>query len=147
MKHLKIAILAFALLLPAHAVLAQNNLIKSVVQSPATPDNSDDVFIPISKYLAAGNADALSAWFNDNLEIAVLAKESDASRAQARQIVKTFFDNHTPRSFNITHTAGRANMKYALGTLIAGGEAFSVTIFMSCKNDTYKIQQLKIERL
>ncbi|MBO4455740.1 MAG: DUF4783 domain-containing protein [Bacteroidales bacterium] len=147
MKHLKIAILAFALLLPAHAVLAQNNLIKSVVQSPATPDNSDDVFIPISKYLAAGNADALSAWFGDNLEIAVLAKESDASRAQARQIVKTFFDNHTPRSFNITHTAGRANMKYALGTLIAGGEAFSVTIFMSCKNDTYKIQQLKIERL
>ena len=95
----------------------------------------------------AVNADALSAWFGDNLEIAVLAKESDASRAQARQIVKTFFDNHTPRSFNITHTAGRANMKYALGTLIAGGEAFSVTIFMSCKNDTYKIQQLKIERL
>jgi len=147
MKHLSIAILSFALLLSAQAAFAQNNLIKSVVQSPATPDNSDDVFIPISKYIAAGNADALSAWFGDNLEIAVLAKESDASRAQARQIVKTFFEDHKPRSFNITHTAGRANMKYALGTLIAGGEAFSVTIFMSCKNDSYKIQQLKIERL
>jgi hypothetical protein len=147
MKHLRFALLAFALLLPLQAVHAQNPLIKSVVQSPATPDNSDDVFIPISKYLAAGNAEALSAWFADNLEIAVLAKESDASRAQARQIVKTFFDDHTPRSFNITHTAGRANMKYALGTLMAGGEAFSVTIFMSCKNGTYKIQQLKIERL
>ena len=147
MKHLSIAILAFALLLPAQAALAQSTIIKSVVQAPATPDSSDDVFLPISKYLSAGNADALSAWFADNLEIAVLAKESDASRAQAKQIVKAFFDDHTPRSFNITHTAGRANMKYALGTLIAGGEAFSVTIFMSCKNDSYKIQQLKIERL
>ena len=147
MKHLSIAFLAFALLLPVQAAMAQNPLIKSMVQSSSTPDSSDDVFIPISKYLAAGNAEALSAWFNDNLEIAVLAKESDASRAQARQIVKTFFDNHTPRSFYITHTAGRANMKYALGTLTAGGEVFSVTIFMSCKNDTYKIQQLKIERL
>ncbi|MBR4809242.1 MAG: DUF4783 domain-containing protein [Bacteroidales bacterium] len=147
MKHLNIVFLAFALLLPAPAALAQNTLIKSIVHSPATPDNSDDVFIPISKYLAAGNAEALSAWFADNLEIAVLAKETDASRAQARQVVKTFFESHTPRSFNITHTAGRANMKYALGTLMAGGEAFSVTIFMSCKNDTYKIQQLKIERI
>ena len=105
------------------------------------------MFVPISKYIAAGNAEALSAWFADNLEIAVLAKESDASRAQARQIVKTFFDNFTPRSFNITHTAGRANMKYALGTLKAGGETFNVTIFLSCKEDRYRIQQLKIERL
>ena len=106
-----------------------------------------DVFVPIAKYLGQGDAEKLSAWFADNLEIAVLAKESDASRAQARQIVKTFFDNFTPRSFNITHTAGRANMKYALGTLKAGGETFNVTIFLSCKEDRYRIQQLKIERL
>ena len=99
------------------------------------------------EYIAAGNSEALSAWFADNLEIAVLARESDASRAQARQIVKTFFDTYTPRSFDVTHTAGRANMKYALGTLKAGGESFVVTIFMSCKDSSYKIQQLKIERL
>ncbi|MBQ1655614.1 MAG: DUF4783 domain-containing protein, partial [Bacteroidales bacterium] len=42
---------------------------------------------------------------------------------------------------------GRANMKYALGTLKAGGETFNVTIFLSCKEDRYRIQQLKIERL
>ncbi|MBR4826525.1 MAG: DUF4783 domain-containing protein [Bacteroidales bacterium] len=146
MKHLKIAILGIALLLCGPAALAQNAIVKHAIQPSAASDGSDDVFIPISKYLSTGNADALSAWFADNLEISVLAKESDASRAQARQIVKTFFDSHTPRSFNITHTAGRANMKYALGTLMAGGEAYSVTIFMSCKNNTYKIQQLKIER-
>ena len=111
-----------------------------------TTDKGDDVFVPISKYIAAGNSEALSAWFADNLEIAVLAKESDASRAQARQIVKTFFDSYTPRSFDINHTAGRANMKYALGTLKAGGESFNVTIFLSCKDNSYKIKQLKIER-
>ena len=60
--------------------------------------------------------------------------------------MKTFFDTYTPRSFDINHTAGRANMKYALGTLKAGGETFNVTIFMSCKDDSYKIKQLKIER-
>ena len=106
-----------------------------------------DVFVPISKYMAQGNADNLSAWFDDNLEIAVVSQGSNASKAQAKQIVKTFFENYTPRSFEVNHTAGRDNMKYALGTLKAGGENFSVTIFVSSQGKTYKIQQLKIERL
>ena len=105
-----------------------------------------DVFIPISKYMAQGNAENLSAWFDDNLEIAVTSQSSNASKAQARQIVKDFFENHTPRSFEVNHTAGRENMKYVLGTLNAGGETFSVTIFVSNKGKTYKIQQLKIEQ-
>ena len=106
-----------------------------------------DVFIPISKYMAQGSADNLSAWFDDTLEIAVISQASNASKAQARQIVKTFFENYTPRSFVINHTAGRENMKYALGTLKAGGENFSVTIFVSAKGKSFKIQQLKIEQL
>ena len=143
------AIVLLTLALAGPVALAQNFILQKTSQPAPAPaaEGGDDVFVPISKYIAAGNSEALSAWFADNLEIAVLAKESDASRAQARQIVKTFFDNFTPRSFNITHTAGRANMKYALGTLKAGGETFNVTIFLSCKEDRYRIQQLKIERL
>ena len=106
-----------------------------------------DVFIPISKYMAQGNADKLSAWVDDNLEISVVSSSgSSASRAQARQIVKTFFESYTPRSFDISHTAAKDNMKYALGTLKAGGESFSVTIFVSNKGRFFKIQQLKIEQ-
>lgn len=107
----------------------------------------NDVFTPIGKYMVKGDADCLSAWFDDNLEVCVTSQESNASRAQAKQILKTFFDAYTPRSFDITHTAERANMKYALGNLNAGGETFTVTIFVSAKSDGYKIQQLKIERL
>ena len=107
----------------------------------------NDVFTPIGKYIVKGDADCLSAWFDDNLEVCVASQESNASRAQAKQILKTFFDAFTPRSFDITHTAARANMKYALGNLNAGGETFTVTIFVSAKSDGYKIQQLKIERL
>lgn len=107
----------------------------------------NDVFTPIGKYMVKGDADCLSAWFDDNLEVCVASQESNASRAQAKQILKTFFDAYTPRSFDITHTAERANMKYALGNLNAGGETFTVTIFVSAKSDGYKIQQLRIERL
>lgn len=116
------------------------------VQAQAQSERND-VFTPIGKYMVKGDADCLSAWFDDNLEVCVASQESNASRAQAKQILKTFFDAYTPRSFDITHTAERANMKYALGNLSAGGETFTVTIFVSAKSDGYKIQQLKIERL
>lgn len=106
-----------------------------------------DVFVPISKYISRGNAEALSAWFGENLDISVLGNGGNSSRNQARQILRSFFESYTPRSFQITYTAGRASMKYALGTLNAGGETFLVTIFVSSKGDSYSIQQLKIERI
>lgn len=114
--------------------------------SAGAQNQSYDVFVPISKYISQGNAENLSAWFADNLEITVLSRSSNASKNQAKQILKSFFVDHTPRSFEITHTAGKDNMKYALGTLIAGGERFVITIFVNYDSDSYKIQQLKIDR-
>ena len=110
-------------------------------------ENGYDVFNPISKYLAQGDAENLSAWFSDNLEVTIFSDSNDSSRNQARQIMKSFFRSYTPRSFEITHKAGRSNMKYALGTLNAGGERPIVTIFVSYNETSYKIQHLKIERV
>lgn len=113
----------------------------------AIPQNEGyDVFIPIAKYIRQGDADKLSAWFDSNLEISIISNTSDSSKNQARQILKSFFDSYSPRGFDITHTAGRANIKYAVGRLNAGGETFEVTIFVTFKKDSYKIQQLKIMR-
>lgn len=108
--------------------------------------DSYDVFIPIAKYIRQGDADKLSAWFADNLEVTVFSTTNDSSRSQARQIVKSFFDSYTPNTFDIEHTAGRSSMKFALGKLKAGGEVFDVTIFVSIKDDSYRIQQLKIAK-
>ena len=109
-------------------------------------DGSYDVFNPISKYIEQGDAEKLSAWFSDNLEVTIFSSSNDSSRNQAKQILKSFFRSYTPRTFKISHKAGRPNMKYALGTLTAGGEMFLVTIFVGYKDSEYKIPQFKIER-
>ena len=106
-----------------------------------------DVFSPIAKYIERGDAESLSAWFADNLEISIFSRTTDTSRNQAKQIMKSFFKSYTPRAFEISHKAGRPNMKYALGLLNAGGEMFQVTIFVGIKDAEYKIQQMKIERI
>ena len=115
--------------------------------SASVQDTGYDVFNPIAKYIAMGDADKLSAWFSDNLEVSIFSNSNDSSCNQARQIVKSFFKTYTPRSFEINHKAGRSNMKYALGTLNAGGELFTVTIFVSYKDSDYRIQHLKIDRI
>lgn len=113
----------------------------------ASAQTAGDVFNPIAKYIEKGDAESLSAWFSDNLEVSIFSKTNDASRSQAKQIMKSFFKSYTPRSFRISHKAGRPNMKYALGVLSAGGEMFQVTIFVGLKNEEYRIQQIKIERV
>lgn len=129
----------FRILVAAAALLA--------TVSVYAQESGYDVFNPISKYLAQGDAEKLSAWFSDNLEVTIFSDSNDSSRNQARQIMKSFFRSYTPRSFEITHKAGRSNMKYALGTLNAGGEMFIVTIFVGYNDSSYKIQHLKIERV
>lgn len=106
---------------------------------------SYDVFLPIAKYISQGDAERLSAWFADNLEVTIQSKSVDSSKSQAKQILRSFFNVNTPQSFDITHTVSRSNVKYALGSLSAGGEVYMVTIFVSSDGETYKIQQLKID--
>lgn len=132
------------------------NLIKTVITSAlllasclclSAQGKGYDVFNPITKYLEQGNVESLSAWFSNNLEVTVLSRGGDSSKNQAKQILKTFFDSYKPRSFNITHTAGSANMKYVVGDLMAGGQTFRVTIFVSYQGDSYRIQQIKVDSL
>jgi len=104
-----------------------------------------DVFMPIGKYLSQGDAEKLSSWFADNLEITLVSRTAVTSRNQARQMIKTFFDDHSPRSFDINHTASDNGTKYAVGSLNAGGEMYMVTIFVSLDSDRYVIQQIKID--
>lgn len=104
-----------------------------------------DVFVPISKYISQGDSESLSAWFADNLDVSIGSNSNNCSKSQARQIVKSFFETNQPRSFSISHTAGKNNMKYAIGTLKSGGETFLVTLFVNIEGQRYKIQHLKIE--
>ena len=82
-----------------------------IAGSDATAQQSGyEVFVPIAKYISKGDVNRLSAWFADNLEISIISSTNDSSRNQARQILKNFFDNYTPRSFEINHMASRGNM-------------------------------------
>jgi hypothetical protein len=144
-KLLHTVCLTFALLLCLKAG-AQAQFMTST-STRTQPQGEFSVFSSITKYLAAGDAVALSSWFADNLDVTVLSTSRNCSKKQAREILRSFFASNTPRSFQVSHRASEANKKYLIGLLNAGGELFQVTIYAtSTGQETYRIQQLSISR-
>ncbi len=133
MKHLSVTALIFAFIIcPPLQAAGQSN----------------DVFLPIAKYMALGDAESLSAWFAPSLEIIMPnSMPSECSKSQATQIMKAFFKTYRPEDVTIDHYVSNGNLKYALAKMKTSEEAFIVTIFVSLNSRRgYQIQQLKIER-
>lgn len=111
-----------------------------------TTAKAQDVFAPISKYIQNGDSERLSAWFAPNLEIDIMGNSSVCSKQQAKQIIRDFFNEFSPKSFDIVHKSGKAPMNYAIGNLSAGGNKFRVTLFVKTQKEGNFIQQMRIER-
>ena len=60
--------------------------------------------------------------------------------------MKNFFATYTPKKFSIIHKSGKAPMKYAVGSLSAGGERFRVILYVQSTGEQSHIEQLKVER-
>ena len=143
--HILLTAAALFLCLTAQGQSSLFSLMKA--ETPQAPEGEFSVFASITKYLAAGDANSLSAWFADNLDVTVISSSRNCSRKQAREILRSFFEANTPRSFEVSHKASEANRKSMIGILNAGGELFQVTIdATSTGGEPFRIQQLNISR-
>lgn len=135
----------------SNPVLMQLRPTQSTMQSQSAAPQSqsqstNDVFTPIGKYIEAGDAEKLAAWFADNLELDIAGSVNSCTRSQAKLIMKNFFSNNTPKKFNIIHKSGRPPMSYAVGSLSAGADKFRVIIYVRTDDGKNSIQQLRIEK-
>lgn len=121
-------------------------LLAGVCLPSVAQTNADAVFVPISKYIYEGDAEKLSAWFYDTIELSVENEDAVMSRRQANRMMVSFFDRYRPESFQIYHSASKSHVKCVVGKLTAGGEHFNVSIFASNRGEGYKIQKLYIQK-
>ncbi|HNR27059.1 MAG TPA: DUF4783 domain-containing protein [Bacteroidales bacterium] len=105
-----------------------------------------EIFNNIGNDLKSGDAVTFSQWFADDIEIDVMGTAGVCSRSQARQLMKNFYTKYTPKSFSIVHLSGTLPMRYCIGTLLAGGERFRVTLFVKSEREMHKLQQVRIEK-
>jgi len=115
-----------------------------------TISQSKSKIVPLDIKIAfkVGNAEELSEYFNDNIELIVLDKEDYYSKSQAKNIMSSFFKNNLPLSFSIIHEGGKDNgTSFAIGKLSTmGGGKFRVSLLFKKRNNKLFLHQLKIEK-
>lgn len=102
----------------------------------------DDIFLS----LKSGNAKLLASFFNQNVELVILENDNVYSKAQAEQIVTSFFVRYQPDRFVVIHQGGKEGAQYVIGNLITRQETFRVYFLIKKTADKDIIHQLRIEK-
>lgn len=100
----------------------------------------------IANLIRSGNTNELSKHFMNNIDLTILNTDDVYSRAQAAQITRRFFDEHTPTGFTINHQGkSKLDDHYRIGTLTTENGNFRVTYFIKNTDGKFLIKQLRIE--
>jgi hypothetical protein len=107
-----------------------------------------DITTDVEGLIKAGNSKELAKFFTDNIDLAIDHSDYDdiASKSQAEQILKKFFDACTVKSFSIKHSGkSQLGIEYRIGELETSCGKHRVTINLKKVGDVYLIHQLRIE--
>lgn len=103
----------------------------------------------INMAFKTGNAKLLAGYFNQNVELVVLDNDNVYSKAQAQQIVNTFFSHFQPlesNAFSIIHSSGKGDAKSVISKLKTEKGDFRVYFLLKTNGSKEYIHQLRIEK-
>ncbi|MFK8103606.1 MAG: DUF4783 domain-containing protein [Saprospiraceae bacterium] len=102
----------------------------------------------ISTAIRNGDATALSEFFDQNVEVAILDDEDTYDKAQAKAVVQSFFAKHKPTNFSQVHKGASKgkDAQYCIGNLKSGKESFRVYLFLKVSNGKHIIQELRFDK-
>ncbi len=102
----------------------------------------------INRALGKGDVNALSAYLDQNVEVAIGDMEDLFPKAQALQAVRDFFAKNPARSFSTVHqgTSKGRDSHYFIGNLVTTKGTFRVYVYLSKAGDAYRIQELRFDK-
>jgi hypothetical protein len=107
-----------------------------------------DVFTDIANAIRSGEAKAITNFCGNTVNLTILNQEDVYSRAQAEQVLKSFFAKNTPRSFTIVHKGGsKEGSKYAIGSMVSSqGLKFRVYLLFKQTAGGETLQEIRFEK-
>jgi len=121
--------------------------IVGLTNSPNHATNFNSMNLPneIVQALTNGDAKVFSNFFNTSVELIINDSQAVYGKAQAEQILKTFFNNNASTSgkfsYKQLHKGDRDNVQFYIGELHTGKGSYRVTINMKDQ----RIHQMRIE--
>ncbi|MCF6361516.1 MAG: DUF4783 domain-containing protein [Cyclobacteriaceae bacterium] len=97
----------------------------------------------VKRVLEVGNANELSKFLNDKVDLNINGKEGSYSHSQAEGVLKNYFKENPPKSFQINHEGSSENgLIYAIGEYVTIDSNFRVWIRLKKVNDQFKIHEM-----
>ena len=107
----------------------------------------DDTNKQIVASLTAGNAVALSGYFNSMVDLGISGNEDTYSKTQATQILKDFFIKNPVKSVKITRQGSSTDgSQFSIGEMQAGTATFRIYYLLKKVSGKFLIQQLQIQK-
>lgn len=121
-------------------------LLLSVFVLPLSGQTFDNAFKQMNEAISTGNFTSLSDLFTDSVDLTVRNTDGIFSKTQAKGVLKSFFENDKPKSFQVKHK-GSSNdgTVYAIGLYISEKGSYRVYALFKDKKGSAKIVQLQIE--
>lgn len=114
---------------------------------PVMAFSQADVLDNIAGAIRSGNSKEVAKYFDNNVEITILDRESTYSRVQAEMVLRDFFSKNSVQSFDLIHrgTSGEGSA-YGIGTLKTGGQTYRTYYFVKQKGSQQFIQEMRFEK-
>ena len=93
--------------------------------------------------LRTGDADGLSRYFDENVELTLPVKSDSYSKAQAQLIIKDFFGNNGVKGFELKHKGDSPGGHYCIGTLQTKSGNFRAHVFMKAKSGKEVVKEIR----
>lgn len=110
----------------------------------------NDIITSITAALNSGNHEELAKYFNVSLDLVVPDNQGTFSKAQAKQIIKDFFNNNPVESYTMLQTGSSSpNSTFVIGVLTLKNQMQYRVYYLLRKDGTssaFFIQQFQIDK-
>jgi hypothetical protein len=100
----------------------------------------------IGRSIGKGNAEAVAAYFDDNLSLSLPGSQSIYSNAQAKMILADFFEKNSIKNVSIERSGNNNDSKFAIGKLITSKGNYRIYLVVKQKERDCIIKELRLEK-
>jgi hypothetical protein len=105
-----------------------------------------DVIDGLSAHFKTGNSKEIAASFSSSVDLIIIDEEDVYSKAQAEQILRSFFSKYPPVKSAVIHRLNtNPNYRYGALSLVTKNGTFRVSITMKKTGTAFFITELRIE--
>ena len=105
-----------------------------------------EVIDEVGESFIDGSVERLVKYFDERVEITLMGRRQEYSKAQAQYVMTQFFQDYPSGSFGILHRGTADGVAYALGELRSSTGTFEVNIFVKVDPGASRVTEIRFDQ-